>query len=135
MYFAEQPDFVHRPQNGRDIAALVQNLQERLRARARPSETRGSPGESWLRMRLRQVGVQPQSALLRIEKHAHQPPRLIVENAGRHGRSAPSTNLETIHDLLRHARLPARNMSLQRRNAVRCSAASARRCSSVRVIR
>ena len=75
--FAEQPDVVHRAQNGRHIAALIEDFQKRFPHVPVPQKRAVHQGKL-VANQLRQVGVRLQAALKdalgnRINIAAHQP--------------------------------------------------------------
>ena len=76
---AEKIHLVHRPDDRRHAAAMVENLKERL-PHMRVLEELPVHERERLADQLIQIGVQAQAALLRVEKGAHEPARLLAEH-------------------------------------------------------
>ena len=100
--FAEQIHLMHGAQHRRDAAAAFENGQKRL-AHALVVQKITVHQRKLVPDELREVGMQLQPVLLRVEEHAHQTARLVAENAA--GRSADFAVPEqkTIHRLHRAA--------------------------------
>src|SRR5829696_2560759 len=89
---------MHGSQDRRDIAAGIENFQKRLAdvfvIKHTPiQEAKVGPDQ------LRQIRVQPQSALLRMEKYPHQPARLILEDTTRREMDLAVRETKAIHHL------------------------------------
>ena len=83
---------------------------------------------------LREVGMQCQSPLLRVQKHAHQPARRVAENAAGRGVDFAVDEFESVHGFAAsRRRWGSQARSEEQARAPRAS--SAMRCSSVRVMR
>ena len=97
--FAEQTRLMHGAQDGRHVAALVQDAQKRL-AHVLVVKKRAVRERQLVADELRQIRVQPQPALLRMQIDAHQPPGLIAKHP-RGGRVNVAVNeFEAVHHLL-----------------------------------
>ena len=68
--FAEKADLVHRAENGRHIAALVEDFQKRF-VRVLIAQKRAVHQRELVANQLRHIRMEPQAALLGVEKHAH----------------------------------------------------------------
>jgi hypothetical protein len=78
--FAEEVHLVHGAQNGRHLAAPFENGQKRL-AHVLVVQKLAVHQRELVADELREVGMQPQMPLLRVQKNAHQAARLVAENA------------------------------------------------------
>ena len=96
--FAQQADLVHRAQDRGDVAALVEDFQERF-AHMRVVLKLAVGQGKLVADQLREVGMQPQAALLRMEEHTHQAARLVAEDAVRDGVDFTIDEFETVHRL------------------------------------
>jgi hypothetical protein len=114
----KQPHFVHPPQNRRHIPALIENFQERL-AHMLVMEELAIHERKILPNRLCQVRVQLQAALLRVQEHPHQPPRLILEDSRRRGADLPVYKSEAINNPFLRLPKPAANEPANRREHLR----------------
>jgi len=81
MYFSEKIHSMHHRNTGATLPRWFQRSSETFRARARspefPIHQRNGIADE-----LGENRDSPQPALLRVEKHAHQPARLVAEHAG-----------------------------------------------------
>ena len=78
--FAEQIHLVHRAQNGRHFAAPFENGQKGF-GHLLVVQKIAVHERELVADELREVGMQRQMPLLRVQKHAHQPARRVAENA------------------------------------------------------
>src|SRR5258705_3254331 len=76
---AQQADLMHGPEDGRHVAALVEDLKKRFAdmfvIEKGPVQQRQIAANQ-----LREVGMELEAALLRVEKHPHEPSRLVLED-------------------------------------------------------
>ncbi|OQB92906.1 MAG: hypothetical protein BWX84_00714 [Verrucomicrobia bacterium ADurb.Bin118] len=93
------------PQDGRHVAAFAEQGEKRLRD-VRVVAKRAIHEEKLIAHKLGQVGMQMEPALLRIEKHAHQAARIILEHLRSQGVNLSLLKPETIFRLLRGAAAP-----------------------------
>ncbi len=96
--FAEQVDLVHRAQDWRDLAAPFEDGQESF-ADVLVVQKIAVHQRNLVADQLRQVGMQPQPPLLRMEKDAHEPARRITENAVGRGVDFPVDEFEAVQRL------------------------------------
>ena len=97
---------MHRAQDGRHAAALVEDGQEGL-----PHVLVGQEGAvhqgKLVADELGEVRVQAQAALLGVEKNAHQPARLVAEDAVGGGVDFAVDEFEAVHRFAAGLRPPA----------------------------
>ena len=98
--FSQQIHLVHRSQDRRDVAALVHDFQEG-RAHVLVVDEAAVHQPEFAADQLRQIRMQLQSTLLRVQKNAHQTARLVLENTEGGGADLPVDELETIDGLRR----------------------------------
>ncbi len=94
--FAEQVDLVHRAQNRRDFAAPFEDGQERF-ADVLVVQKIAVHERELVADELREVGMQLQPPLLRVQKNAHEPARRIAENAAGRGVDFAVDEFEAVH--------------------------------------
>ena len=95
---AEQIHLVHRAQDGRDAAALVEDGQEAF-PHVLVGQERAVHQAQVVADELGEVGVQAQPALLRVEEHAHEAARLVAEDVVGGGVDFTVGELEAVHGL------------------------------------
>lgn len=92
----EKIHLVHRAQDGGDVAALVEDGEKGFRdvgvVQKIPVHQRDLAADE-----LRQVGMQPQAALLRVQENPHQPARLVAEDAVARRVNLALDELEPVH--------------------------------------
>ncbi len=133
--FAEQIDLVHRAQNRRHFAAPFEDGQESF-AHVLVVQKFAVHQRKLVADELREVGMQRQMPLLRVQKNAHQPARRVAENAVVRGANLAVHKQKSVHRLRHFARRGAGQQAAQpRQPAGLRGETSAMRCSSVRVMR
>ena len=94
--FAEQVHLVHRAQDRRNFAAPFEDGQKRF-ADVFVVQKIAVHQRNLVADELREVGMQCQMPLLRVEKNAHEPARRIAENAVRRGVDFAVNEFEAVH--------------------------------------
>ena len=90
---------MHRPQNRRHVAALVEKLQKRF-VHVLVSQKGAVHQGKLVANQLRQVGVQLQAALLGVKEDPHHAARLVPKNAVGSRMNLAAQELEPVHELL-----------------------------------